>query len=307
MLNAILYYVFVLPLSWLPMWLLHGISRLLFLLLFYVIPYRKKLVFKNLRNSFPEKSEQEIKVIARDFYLHFADLIVESVKNLSISQKDLVKRMKVKNPEVIQALYEKNRSVLMVSGHYNNWELLITAQQLILPHQAVGIGKPLTNKFWDKKLNERRARFGMRIINAQNVKEKMEEWKDEPTASLVLSDQSPGDSHKSYWMNFLNQPTAVLFGAELMANMYDFAVVYFQIDKVKRGYYEISFENITTNPREEAYGFITEQHTKMLEKAIQERPEFWVWTHKRWKREIPKDLNGLKEQQKTNFNKKFRK
>lgn len=289
------------------MWLLHGISRVLYFLLYFIIPYRKKLVFQNLKNSFPDKSEEEIKSISKKFYLHFADLIVESVKNLSISEKNLVKRMKVKNPEVIQELYDQNRSVLMVSGHYNNWELLITSQQLILPHQAVGIGKPLTNKFWDKKLNERRARFGMRIINANNVKEKMEEWKDEPTASLVLSDQSPGDSHKSYWMNFLNQQTAVLFGAELMANMYDFAVVYFQIDKVKRGYYEISFQHITTNPREEEYGYITEQHTKMLEKAIQEKPEFWVWTHKRWKREIPEDLDGLREQQISNFNKKFRK
>lgn len=288
------------------MWFLNAMSRVLFFLIYYIVPYRRKLVLRNLSKCFPEKSKDEIKLVCKTFYLHLSDLVIESVKNLSIKEKELKKRMVVKNPEVIQELYDKGKSVLLVSGHYNNWELLITAQNLILPHQAVGIGMPLTNKFWDKKLNERRSRFGMRIVNAHNVKEKMEEWKDEPTASLVLSDQSPGASKKSYWMDFLNRKTAVLFGVEMMANTYDFAVVYFQINKVERGFYEIEFRPITEKPREEKYGFITETHTRFLEEAIKKNPEFWVWTHKRWKREIPEDLEGLRKMQEEKFNKKFR-
>jgi len=306
MLSKITFYVFVYPLSHLPLWLLYAFTDVLYFFLYYIIGYRKKVIINNLRNSFPTKTEDEIKTITQKFYHHFTDLLAEGVKNLSISKKELKKRVIVENPELITQLYNHNKSVLLVSGHYNNWELLITSQSLLFPHQAVGIGKPLTSKFWDKKLNELRARNGMWIINNRNVNEKLTEWKDETIAILSLSDQSPGDSLKSYWMEFLNQPTAVLFGTELLANEYNMSVVFFHMKKVKRGHYSIHLELITENPHNEKYGYITETHTKKLEQIVRQKPEFWLWSHKRWKREIPKDLEELKAKQKKRFEQKYR-
>lgn len=306
MVSKIAFYVFVYPISHLPLGILYFFTDIFYFFIYYLIGYRKKVIFQNLRNSFPEKSEREIKSIAQKFYRHFTDLLAEGVKNLSISQKQLLKRVKIEHPELLQRLYNENRSVLLVSGHYNNWELLITSQALLFPHQAVGIGKPLTSKFWDKKLNDLRARNGMRIINNRNVNEKLTEWKNESIAILSLSDQSPGDSFKSYWMEFLNQPTAVLFGTELLANEYDMAVVFFHMKKVKRGHYAIEMELITENPHKETYGFITESHTRKLEQIIREKPEYWLWSHKRWKREIPENLAELKAEQKKRFEQKYR-
>ena len=300
------YYIFILPLSYLPMRVIYLLTDFFFLLLITVVPYRKKVIHNNLRNSFPGKSKKEINQLTRKFYWHFTDILAEGVKNLSISESALRRRFKVKNPELMNQLYAKNKSVLLVSGHYNNWEWLITSQNFLFPHQAMGIGMPLTSKFWDKKINTRRERFGMQVVNAKNFKTKIQENKDMPVAILVLSDQSPGDSRKSYWMEFLNQQTAVLFGAEQMAHEYNFSVVFFQTRKVKRGYYELELKLITDNPSEMNWGEITENHTRLLEAAINEHPSYWVWSHKRWKRTIPNDLGELKREQNAKFNKKYK-
>ena len=306
MIAKIAYYLFVIPLSYLPLRILYLFTDFFYLLLILVIPYRRKVVRKNLSNSFPEKSTAEIKQLERKFYRHFTDLLAEGIKNLTISKKQLSKRLVVKNPEIMEQLYNKKKSVLLVSGHYNNWEWLITSQNTLFKHQAMGIGMPLTSKFWDKKINERRSRFGMKVIHSKNFKTAISEEKNQPIAILVLSDQSPGDSRKSYWTNFLNQETAVLFGAEQMANEYDFAVVFFVMKKVKRGYYEMNLTLITDEPRNLKWGKITETHARLLEHEIINKPEFWIWSHKRWKRDIPSDLVELKKEQEAKFNSKYR-
>lgn len=307
MLAKIAYYIFVIPLSYLPLRVLYIFTDFLYFTLIYFIPYRRIVVRKNLTNSFPEKSLDEIKEIERKFYKHFTDLLAEGIKNLTISQKELSKRIKVENPELMDQLYSQNKSVLLVSGHYNNWEWLITSQNNLFQHQAMGIGMPLTSKFWDKKLNKRRSRFGMRVVNAKNLKENISnEINIKPIAILILSDQSPGDSKKSYWMNFLNQQTAVIFGTEQMANEYDFAVVFFKMMKIKRGYYKMVLELITDTPKELAWGEITEKHTHLLEDEIVKNPQFWIWSHKRWKRDIPQDLEALRLEQKAKFESRYR-
>ena len=307
MLAKITYYIFVIPLSYLPLCVLYIFTDFLYFTLLYFIPYRRKVVRKNLTNSFPEKSLKEIKEIERKFYKHFTDLLAEGIKNLTISQKELSKRIKVENSQLMHKLYSQNKSVLLVSGHYNNWEWLITSQNNLFQHQAMGIGMPLTSKFWDKKINERRSRFGMRVVNAKNLKESItSELEIKQIAILILSDQSPSDSRKSYWMNFLNQQSAVIFGTEQMANEYDFAVVFFKMIKVKRGYYKMVLELITDKPKELTWGQITEKHTHLLEDEIVKNPQFWIWSHKRWKRDIPKDLEALKVEQKAKFESRYR-
>jgi KDO2-lipid IV(A) lauroyltransferase len=303
---AFFFYCFVYPLSKLPLRVIYFVSDFFYVVTLTIFPYRKEVITNNLKRSFPDKTEQEIKNLRKKFYRHFTDLLAEGIKNLSISKKELLSRVHVENPELMDELYAKGKSVLLVSGHYNNWEWLITGQSLLFKHQAVGIGMPLSSKFWNKKLNELRARFGMKIIHAKIVKESFESLKNEAIATLILSDQSPGDSTKSYWMNFLHQQTAVLYGCEQLAHTYNQAVVFYAMRKVKRGYYKIHLTLITENPRETAWGFITESHTKLLEKEIRANPAYWMWSHKRWKREVPKDLAHLKEIQREKFEKNFK-
>ena len=303
----IAYYLFVYPLSKLPLSILYLLSSIFSFLLINIYPYRKKVILKNIENSFPNLTKKEHLNIAYKFYHHFADLLVEGIKNLSISKEELNKRLVVKNPKLMQELFEKGKNVILVSGHYNNWEWLISAQNFLFPHQAFGIGMPMTSKFWDQKVNNQRQRFGMKVVHAKNYKAAFESYTEKPFAILNLSDQAPPDADKSYWTNFLNQPTPVLFGTEFMANEYDFSVVYFIVRKLKRGYYELELKLITNNPKELNYGAITETHTRLLEQEINQNPEFWLWSHKRWKRTVPVNLNELKAKQEERFNERFRK
>ncbi len=304
--SAVLYYIIVFPISFLPLGLLYKFSDLLFFFFTRIFPYRKAVILGNIQRSFPDKSEDEQQQLVKDFYRHFTDILVEGIKNLSISKKQLKKRMLVRNPKLMQELYDEKRNVILVSGHFNNWEWLISSQNLLFNHQAFGIGMPMSNKFWDKKVNQRRERFGMQVINASNYQIKFRTFKKKPFAVLTLGDQSPAHSTKSYWMNFLNQDTAVLFGTEHMANDYNFTVVFFIVHKVKRGFYELELKLITKDAKSLEWGQITEQHTRILEAEIIRNPSQWLWSHKRWKREIPQDLTTLKRKQKKYFEERFR-
>lgn len=306
MFAKIAYHLVVYPISNLPLWIIYGFTDFLYLLLITVFPYRKKVIEENMRRSFPTKSDAEIKHMRNQFYHFFTDLLAEGIKNLSISEKELRKRLVVKNPEIMDQLYQKGKSVLLVSGHYNNWEWLITGQSLLFKHKAVGIGMPMSSKFWDKKVNQRRSRFGMIILHSKNVRSEFEAMHGQIFATLTLADQSPGDSTKAYWMNFLNQPTAVAFGCEQLAHQHDQAVVFFILKKVKRGYYEMELTLITENPTHENWGFISEAHTHLLEKEIIANPSRWLWSHKRWKREVPADLESLRKAQKAKFDARFK-
>ncbi|WP_107039836.1 lysophospholipid acyltransferase family protein [Brumimicrobium mesophilum] len=305
MFSAFAYYVFIYPLSLLPLRVMYLFTDFFYLLLISVIPYRRSVVRGNIERSFPEKSTKEKRKIERQFYRHLTDLLAEGAKNLSISEKQLLKRFKVENPEIMEELYAKNKDVLLVSGHYNNWEWLITGQNLLFKHQAVGIGMPLSNGFWDKKLNARRSRFGMKVIHAKIVHEFLKS-NSATISTLILADQSPGNSKKCYWMEFLNQTSGIIFGPEMLANQYDQAVVYFSLHKVKRGHYSMQLKEITSTPRELEYGEITERFAHLLEETINEAPQYWIWSHKRWKRDIPADLKELRAQQIQKFNDRFR-
>jgi KDO2-lipid IV(A) lauroyltransferase len=167
---------------------------------------------------------------------------------------------------------------------------------------------PLTSKFWDHKINSLRSRYGMHVVHAKNVKTAFQHYAEQniPTATLTLSDQSPADSTKAYWTQFLNQQTAVLFGAEHLANQYDQAVVFYLPKRLKRGYYSVELQLITANPRTLNWGEITEHHTRLLEERLNAEPAPWLWSHKRWKRSVPSNLDELKNQQQEKFKQHFR-
>lgn len=307
--SALFYYLFVLPLSRCPLWITYRFADFFYLILVTVFPYRKKITDKNLANAFPEKSKQERKRIRRQFYRFVSDILAETIYNLGMSEKQLRKRYRILNPELMQELYDKGRDVILVSAHYHNWEWMITGQPLFFPHQAVGIGEPLTSGFWSKKITALRERFGMHVIHSRIVSETFEDYKKRkvPIATLVLADHSPVDSKRSYWTTFMNQQTAVVFGPELLANSSDAAVVFYLPEKVSRGYYNIQLQLITDEPLSLEYGEITEKHVQLLEERLRIAPPYWLWSHNRWKRNVPEDLDALRSEQKARFDSKFRK
>ena len=302
--NRLVYYI-VYAISLLPLWVLYIFSDLFYLLLISIIPYRKAVIIKNLKSSFPNSNKKELNKLKKEVYRHFSDLLIEGIKNISISKEELKKRFVVLNPELMDSLYKQNKSVLLVSGHYNNREWMISSQAFLFSHHSMGIGMPLSNGFWDKKINNKRARFGMDIAHAKNYKEKIKTYKDKPLAILTLSDQSPGNSLKSFWTTFLNQPTAVLFGIEMMAHEYQYEIVFYKTRKIKRGHYQIELVHMNQSSKNLKWGEITKWHTKQLENLILENPAYWLWTHKRWKREVPENLEKLKNEQQELFEKKF--
>jgi len=294
------------PLGYMPLWYIYLVSDFFYGVIYYIIPYRKKVVRKNLELSFPDASPKELKRITKKFYRFFANLFAESIKNLFISEEKLKERLVVRNPEVMEQFYNKGKSVILLSSHFNNWEFLITAQNLLFRFQAVGIGAPLSNKYWDKKITERRERFGMKVVHAKNYRQILPTLTEKPTATLVLGDQSPGKNENCYWTTFLNQPTAFFFGAEFMANEFDMPVISGTIHKVKRGKYELELKVITAAPRMEQYGFITEQYIRQLEATIIDEPQYWLWSHKRWKKDVPKNIEEIKLEHKERFFRRFR-
>lgn len=287
--NYILYYLFVKPISLLPFWVLYAISDTLYWILYRLIGYRRKVVSNNIRNSFPNKTKAECLSIERAFYSHFFDLIVEAIKNFSISKEAVLKRFKVLNPELIDRYAQQGKSVFMLAGHYANWEFAALGIELRIEHQVSGIYHPLKSKFWNAKISESRSKFGTMLVAKKELDGYFERTLEEPIATMFGTDQSPSNPYRAYWMTFLNQDTPVFFGAEKYAKDYDQPLLYGKISKVKRGHYELVFELVSDTPRTEAYGAITEKHVRILERQILEAPQFWLWTHKRWKREKPAD------------------
>lgn len=276
------YYLLILPLSLLPYPLLYLLSDIIFLIMYLVIGYRKEVVFTNLRNSFPNKSKHELKKIMSDFYRHLCDIIMESVKGFTISEKQLRKRLIIKNPEFSNYYADKGQSIIFVGGHYNNWEICAQAFALYSNHKCIGIYKPLSNALINDKIYTSRSKYGMHLISMKQTKKSFE-YGDEPKAIVFGSDQNPANPKRAHWVQFLNQDTGVLFGVERYAKEYDWPVVFVSISKAKRGYYEVEYSLVTDNPNEEPHGKITEDFTKRLEQDIINQPQYWLWSHKRWK------------------------
>ncbi len=282
--GRLLYYLVIKPLSLLPLPILYFLSDFIFFLIYYVVGYRKSVVNKNLINSFPDKNQEEIEAIQKEFFIHLCDLIVENIKVFSMSLEEIKKRFKIVNTDLLEKYYSQNQSIILVGGHYNNYEIAAISFDIYSPHQAIGIYSPLSDKFFDKIFAQSRTRFGVEIITKGLVPRSFILNKNKLTMTIFGADQSPTYSKKVHWMNFLNQETAVHIGAEIFAVKYNYPVVFIKINKIKRGYYEGEYELLEENPAQTKKGEITELHTKYLEKMIMEKPQYWLWSHKRWKR-----------------------
>lgn len=287
--NAIIFYIsipFIYLISVLPFWLIYRISDCVYFLVYYIVGYRKKIVFKNLRNSFPEKSDKEILLIRKNFYKYFCDLMLETLKTLTISAKSAQKRVLVENKNIIEEFYKKNQSIIIVLGHLGNWELAGAGFSQVGLHKMYIIYHPLSNKYFDKLIFKMRTRLGNKLYAMNDTLKGMIRNKSETTATAFIADQTPSP-RGAYWTTFLNQDTPVFIGTEKIARKLNYPVVYASIKRIKRGIYNLSFELIERDPKSTNEGEISELHTKRLEKDIQSQPETWLWSHRRWKHKKP--------------------
>jgi KDO2-lipid IV(A) lauroyltransferase len=279
----LLFYLVLKPLSFLPLGLLFLFSDIIFVLTYYIVKYRRKVVKQNLKKSFPNKSEEELRNIERNFYHHFTDFIFESIKSISISEKDVINRTALKNQDLLDKYYKQGKNVLVVCGHYNNWEFYALSLPKRLKHTTYSLYQPLKNKFFDKMLLNSRSRNGMKLIQTNDVISFFREDNINPKLMVVVNDQSPTNKDKAYWNTFLNQSTGWNVGPEKLAKKFDYVVLFGHSKKVKRGSYEVEFTLITETPKSTADEFITDKYSTILEEVIQKKPEFWLWSHKRWK------------------------
>ena len=267
-----------------PYWVLYALSDLIYPLVYYVVGYRRKVVRTNLVNSFPEKSEQEIRAIEKKFYRHFCDYVMETVKLMHISDEEMRRRMRFTNPEYIEQLRSDGRPIFLYLGHQANWEYIISITMWISPELAAGqIYHPLSNKVMDKLIYRLRSRFNsVGIPQKQTLRTVLTMLREgkQPILGLI-ADQRPLRRPEPEWMTFLHQDTAIITGGEVMGTKLNAHFVYGSMKCVRRGYYELTFHPI--NPVEdEEFGY-SKQFMRMLEQDIKEQPHLYLWTHKRWK------------------------
>lgn len=285
--GLILYYIllpFLYFLSILPFPLLYLVSDCICFLLYNVFGYRKKVVSENLKNSFPNKSYAELKNIEKKFYHYLCDLFLETLKTLTISKKEAVKRCKFSENtiQIFNELNKNKQSCIIVMGHYGNWEWAGNTFSIVNQQQLYVIYHPLTNKYFDKLMYNMRTRFGTKLYAMKDTMREMIKNRNEINATAFIADQTPSPKG-AYWTTFLNQDTPVFWGTEKIAQKLNYPIVYVTVNRVKRGYYELNSEILISEPKNTIEGQISELHTKKLEKDIIAQPEIWLWSHRRWK------------------------
>ncbi len=274
--------------SLLPLSVLYMISDIiLYPLVYYVARYRLKVVRKNLRNSFPDKSHDELKNIEKKFYHHFADLIVEVVYGYRVGDEEMRERVVFENVDLVEDLASKTHGVIAYLGHMGNWEWLVDLNKRFVNPAMVeyNVYRQLKNPASDKMMLELRSKRGGECIEKKQLLRKLVALRrsEHPFVVGMLSDQKPSKRSSYVWTQFLNQETAFLDGSEVLAHKFGFSAVYAHIWSPKRGYYRIRFEQITDDPELMQPEEMTKRYAELLEQNICAQPEQWLWTHNRWK------------------------
>lgn len=284
-------FLLVYPLLWLisklPYRLFYAFSEAVFVLVYYLIGYRKKVVWRNLQRAFPEKKEAELKRIRKAFYHHFCDIFLEMIKTISLSEKELKARFVLKNPEEMHRLESLGKSNVVMLGHYNSYEWVIALQLQGMKHKAYGIYKALRNPYFDKMIHDSRGKFNTHMLDKDDVARQMIRDKSRGVLASygMVADQSPKLNSSNYWRPFFGHRVPVFVGSEHLAKRLDYAMTYLKIDKVKRGYYEAELVPLADTPKTTPDFQITDRYFDMLEAQIREHPANYLWTHKRWKHE----------------------
>jgi Kdo2-lipid IVA lauroyltransferase/acyltransferase len=285
-----LLYPFIYLIASLPFWALYTLSDFFYVIL-RLSGYRKDVILNNLKNSFPEKSEQEIKSIADKYYRYLCDLLLETLKTLKMTEAETRKRCVFHQQPWLTKLHEEGRSLIIVMGHYGNWEWAGPGFALNTPFPLVVIYRPLAHPNFEKMMTGMRTKFGTRITPEEKTLRDMVARNKEVTATAFIADQTPSDIKNAFWTNFLNQDTPVHAGPEKIARKFNYPVVFMNVKRIRRGYYEIFPELLHENPATAAENEITKAFIQKCEKQIVSDPIPWLWSHRRWKRKRPKSLN----------------
>jgi KDO2-lipid IV(A) lauroyltransferase len=284
----ILYSLFVVVawlVSRLPLPLLYVLSEILGFLLHHVFRYRRKVVALNLSRAFPDKDKHEVRSIARQYYRNLADIILETIKKQSISKSNLAGRISFKNDHILDDLYARGKSVMVTIGHCGNWEWMSAVLEMTSPYRVFAVVKPLSDRRFEKYMTSLRTRFSTRgeLIPFKNTLRFLVQHRRELSLTVIAGDQTPTKGEINYWTRFLNQDTPVFLGIEKIARSLDMAVVFMDIYRTRRGRYTAEINLITDRSGEIAEHEITQKYVGLLEQAIRQRPDNWLWSHRRWK------------------------
>lgn len=285
----ILIYPVIFFISILPFRVLYFVSDIICFILYRIVGYRKKVVMQNLKIAFPEKSDKELKVIMKKFYSHFIDIFMEMFKTFSISNEEILKRFHLVNEEELYEFIARNKNILLMSSHYANFEWLFSLNLRVDTHQGVAAYKKVNNKYFNNYIVKSRSRFNTILVPTKKLIPTLGKHDKNKINSIygMLVDQSP-KLHKAYhWTNFFGVEVPVITGTEMLSKKYDYAVMYIETRKIKRGFYETKMEILSENPREEPDFDITDRFMKKLEAQIKKQPEYYFWSHKRFKHMRP--------------------
>ena len=283
-----LVYIIAYPFLWLvsilPFRIFYWLSDFVYFLVYYIIGYRKKIVRANLALALPHLSDEERLIIEKKSYQHLCDMFLEMIKTLTISPDQMNKRFVVTNIEVVKEYENKGKSIMLIASHYASWEWLITMNQK-LSLRGVGVYKKLANKYFDKLVRDIRSKYNTQLVQTDKTIPLISENQKKGIQCVygLASDQSPKVDRIFHWNSFMGVEVPVHTGPEMLAKKYDMTVVFAKVKKVKRGYYELTIIPLSDNPKSVPNFGITHSYIKEVEKQIYEAPEYYFWTHNRWK------------------------
>jgi KDO2-lipid IV(A) lauroyltransferase len=279
-------------LSLLPLKVLYLLSDFAYFILYKIAGYRKKVVFQNLSLAFPHKSEQEKKAIAKKFYRNFTDTFIETIKLISVNKK-FIDRHFTFDSSVFDKIFAEGKKCQIHTGHNFNWEFANLGVAGNIPFTFLGVYMPIENKIFDRLFLKIRAKTGGVLLPATDMRNAIIPWRNSQYALGLIADQSAGDRHKAFWVNFFGKPAPFVRGPESGARMGNIPVVFGHFTKKKRGYYEGHFHLEEENPKALSAGELTLRYIHYLEKVISDHPEMWLWSHRRWKHEWKEEYGPI--------------
>ncbi len=290
--RAVIHYLIVVPLAYLvallPFFMLRGLAWIMYIVMYRVLGYRKKVVRNNLESAFPEKTPSEIKRIEKRFFLHLADIMLETLKMLTMSLRHARRHisMSPQSKAVVDNFNKDGKSTIFAMGHYGCWEWGNFGYHASIYFELRGIYHPLSDPWFEKMLHHMRTRFGSVPVKMKDTLRYMLQNRDRVSNTAFVADQSPSP-HGAHWTIFLNQETGFFKGMEKIARKMNMPVILLSLDKVKRNHYQMNFETLVADPSKAQPGEITEKYVRKLEEKIREQPEYWLWSHRRWKHRRP--------------------
>ncbi|MTI21646.1 hypothetical protein E1176_11500 [Fulvivirga sp. RKSG066] len=274
-------------LSRLPLSVLYLIAEVLYLFAYYIVGYRKKVVVNNLRNSFPEKSDAELKVIEKEYYKRFTQYLVETLKGITISKEELLKHVKFVNVPDVQHHADAAQSIVVIASHQFNWEWALQVGCVVLPFPVDAVYKRLSNDKYDKLMLNARSRFGGKPIEKSRILRAIVKTKDRLRALGIVADQSPRAHAPKYWTTFLNKDTAFFLGPEQIAKIGQFPTYFFKVERQSRGKYTVELIKLSDPPYSKEGHQILDRYVEETEKLIKSDPAGYMWSHRRWKLKKP--------------------